>query len=155
MILLVASPSPLRSKPRLAVSIEAGALADAFEGHPLQLAFGARKSAGIISPRGLGARAARRELFGGKPELKVVREHGVTPLPLVDTYKHVGVAQAGEGAIRAEIQQRCSAAWVAFQEGRLRLFRCKRISPSRHGAMLNSQAPVWCWRLASSWRRGA
>ncbi|CAE7900299.1 unnamed protein product, partial [Symbiodinium sp. KB8] len=121
------------------VALETGVLADAFDSHQFQLAFGPRKTAAIVSPRGPGARGASRTLFGGRAELKVMREHqGVSTLPLVDHYKHLGVLQSREGGIKPEIKQRCAAAWSAFREGRTRLFGCKRISVQRRGALLQT-----------------
>ena len=121
------------------VSLAAGVLADAFDSHQFQLAFGPRKTAAIVSPRGPGARRASRSLFGGKAELPVMRERqGVSKMPLVEHYKHLGVLQAKEGKIKPEIKQRCAAAWTAFREGRTRLFRCRRISVQRRGALLQT-----------------
>ena len=121
------------------VGQEAGILADAFASHALELAFGTRKTAAILSLRGNGARKAQKEIFGGKPEIPVLREHGgLIKLPIVDHYKHLGVLQSREGSIRAEIQQRKANAWVAFREGRTKLFRCRRISVARRGTLLNS-----------------
>ena len=83
------------------VGLEAGLLADAFQGHDLSLSFGPRKTAAIVCPRGAGSRAARRALFGGKAEIQVWRDAvGCSALPLVEAYKHLGVLQASEGSIK-------------------------------------------------------
>ena len=130
---------PCAAEAAKGIGSEAGILADAFNSHDLELSFGPRKTAAILSLRGAGARAANRAIFGGRPEVTVLREHaGVVRLPIVDSYRHLGVMQAREGAIRAEIQQRKAAAWVTFREGRTRLFRCRRVSLSRRGILLNS-----------------
>ena len=119
--------------------LEASVLVDSFASHSLELSFGPRKTAALISLRGTGARAAQRDLYGGKPEIAVMREEsGAAKLPVVDNYKHLGVIQARGGAIRPELVQRRAAAWTAFREGRAKLFRCKRISLQRRGTFLNS-----------------
>ncbi|CAE7817460.1 unnamed protein product [Symbiodinium sp. CCMP2592] len=121
------------------VAVETGALSDAFSGHGLQLTFGQRKTAALISLRGPGARSARRNLFSGQASLCVLREsQSPASLPLIDTYRHLGVMHARDGAIRSEVRHRCSAAWATFREGRTRLFRCRRISLRRRGVLLNS-----------------
>ncbi|CAE7316878.1 unnamed protein product, partial [Symbiodinium necroappetens] len=71
---------------KLNVGLEAGVLADAFASHVLSLSFGPRKTAARISLRGHGAR-------------------GAAQLPVVDSYKHLGVIQAREGSVRPELQQ--------------------------------------------------
>ena len=125
------------SEASAAVCAEAGLLTDAFAAHDLKLAFGPRKTAAIISLRGKGARPARRQIFGGKAELSVWLEHsGCAKLPVVDSYKHLGVLQAAEGNIKPEVKARCAAAWVAFREGRTRIFRCRRVAVAKRGAML-------------------
>ena len=124
---------------KLCMGLEAGVLVDAFDSHALTLSFGPRKTAALISLRGQGARAAQRALYSGKPEITVLREQGgAVKLPVVDSYKHLGVMQAREGNVRPELCQRRAAAWTAFREGRTRLFRCRRVSVSRRGTLLNT-----------------
>ena len=121
------------------LGLEAGFLSDAFASHALDLSFGPRKTAAIASLRGPGSRAASRQLYGGRAELNVLREfQGAVALPLIETYKHLGVLQARDGAIKPELLQRRSSAWTAFREGRTRLFRCRRVSTKRRGVFLNS-----------------
>ena len=122
-----------------AVCTEAGLLTDAFAAHELKLAFGPRKTAAIISLRGKGSRPARRQIFGGKAELSVLLEHsGCAKLPIVESYKHLGVLQSAEGNIKPEVKARSAAAWVAFREGRTRIFRCRRVALTKRGSMLHS-----------------
>ena len=91
----------------------------------------------MLNPRGKGAREVRRAIFRGTPSIPVLREHeGAAVLPVVDTYKHLGVVQSYDGSIRAEVKQRCAQAWSAFREGRTRVFRCKRVALARRGALL-------------------
>ncbi|CAE7884795.1 unnamed protein product [Symbiodinium microadriaticum] len=119
------------------VGVEVGTLADAFSSHGFQLSFGPRKTAAMLNPRGKGAREVRRAIFRGTPSIPVLREHeGAAVLPVVDTYKHLGVVQSYDGSIRAEVKQRCAQAWSAFREGRTRVFRCKRVALARRGALL-------------------
>ena len=124
-----------------AIMAEAGSLTDAFEAHGFALSFGPRKTAVLVSPRGPRSRCARRSLFAGKSELPVLREsNGIACVPLVDAYnnKHLGVVQTADGGVKRDIKQRISAAWGAFREGRTRLFRCRRLSLQRRGALLSS-----------------
>ena len=120
-----------------AVVVETAALTDSFESHAFQLSFGPGKTAALISPKGPGAKAACRCLFGGRSALCILREHsGAVSLPLISTYKHLGVLQTREGKIRCEIRARCAAAWASFRDGRTRVFRCRRLSVTRRGALL-------------------
>ncbi|CAE7291651.1 unnamed protein product [Symbiodinium sp. CCMP2592] len=122
-----------------AVTVETAALADAFESHGLSLTFGPRKTAALLCPKGPGSKSAARSLFQGRSELCVLREHsGAAALPLVATYKHLGVLQAKEGRIGPEIRARVAAAWSAFRDGRTKIFRCRRISLARRGALLQT-----------------
>ena len=43
-----------------------------------------------------------------------------------------------EGGIKAEIKQRVASARGAFKEGRVKVFRCKRVSVARRGVLLSS-----------------
>ena len=118
---------------------EASLLVDSFACHALELSFGPRKTAALISLRGAGSRTAQRDLYGGKPEIAVLREDkGAAKLPVVDSYKHLGVVQARGGSIKPELAQRRAAAWTAFREGRTKIFRCKRIALQRRGTLLSS-----------------
>ncbi|CAE7242393.1 unnamed protein product, partial [Symbiodinium sp. KB8] len=122
-----------------AVGVEVGALADAFASHGFSLSYGPRKTAAIMCPRGAGARAVRRHLFGRDATIAVMREaSGVVHLPIVETYKHLGVLQMPAGNIHAEIKQRCALAWAAFREGRTKVFRCRRVSLQRRGTLLST-----------------
>ncbi|OLQ05907.1 hypothetical protein AK812_SmicGene10865 [Symbiodinium microadriaticum] len=122
-----------------AVGVEVGALADAFASHGFSLSYGPLKTAAIMCPRGAGARAVRRHLFGRDATIAVMREaSGVVHLPIVETYKHLGVLQMPAGNIHAEIKQRCALAWAAFREGRTKVFRCRRVSLQRRGTLLST-----------------
>ena len=137
----VSSCIAVSSAPDLAKAVgsEAGSLDDAFCAHGFALTYGPRKTAALLCPRGKRAREVRRQLFRKNPTLPVLRENGgVASLPLVDAYKHLGVMQMHEGGIRLEVKQRCAAAWTAFREGRTKVFRCRRVSTSRRGALLDT-----------------
>ena len=106
------------------LATETGCVADAFAQHGLTVSYGPGKTAAICVLRGPGSRAARRRVFGscskkGNSTLCVLREsQAPDQLPLVFSYRHLGVLQNAEGSMRDELQQRIRCAWVAFREGR-------------------------------------
>ena len=122
-----------------AVGVEVGALDDAFQCHGFDLSYGPRKTAAILCPRGKGSREVRRRIFQKDPSIPMLREHaGASVLPVVDSYRHLGVIHMHDGGMRQEIRQRCALAWTAFREGRSRVFRCRRVAVARRGVSLDT-----------------
>ena len=114
-----------------------GLLTDAFSAHGYTLSFGPSKTAAVVAVRGKGSRGVRRALFGGDAKISILREEaGAASLPLVPTYRHLGVQVAAAGGILPEIKQRVALAWAAFRQGRTRVFRSKRIAMAKRGALL-------------------
>ena len=121
------------------VGLEASFLNDSFRSYGYSLSFGAVKTAAVVQLRGHGARAARRRLFSLRKGIPVISEAGPTEhLPLVPEYKHLGVRITANNSLLPEIKQRVAAAWVAFRQGKTKVFRSKRISLARKGAILSS-----------------
>ena len=119
------------------VAREAGLLADAFSAHGYTLSFGPSKTAAALAIRGKGSRSVRRSLFSAAATIPVLREEaGAASLPLVPTYRHLGVQVTATGSILPEIRQRVALAWAAFRQGRTRVFRSKRIATAKRGALL-------------------
>ena len=115
-----------------------GILTDSFQSHGMRLAYGATKTAALVSLRGPGARAAHSDLFR-VPEIAVLREHeGPVTLPVVARYRHVGVIHQFDGSIKPELRQRCGEAWAAFQEGRRKVYRNTAVSLGRRITLLRS-----------------
>ena len=119
------------------VAREAGLLADAFGAHGYTLSFGPSKTAAALAIRGKGSRGVRRSLFSAAAAIPILREEaGGASLPLVPTYRHLGVQVTATGCILPEIRQRVALAWAAFRQGRTRVFRNKRIATAKRGALL-------------------
>ena len=118
---------------------EASFLNDSFRSHGYSLSFGATKTAAVVQLRGQGARNARRKLFSMPKGVPVLSEAGpAESLPLVPAYKHLGVRVTANNSLLPEIKQRIAAAWVSFRQGKTKVFRSKRISLERKGAILAS-----------------
>ncbi|CAE7427571.1 unnamed protein product, partial [Symbiodinium necroappetens] len=121
------------------IGLEASFLNDSFRSYGYSLSFGAAKTAAVVQLRGQGAREARRRLFSLKKGIPVLSETGPSEhLPLVPAYKHLGVRITANNSLLPEIKQRVAAAWVAFRQGKTKVFRSKRISLARKGAILSS-----------------
>ena len=114
---------------------EASCLDGAFTSHGYTLSYGTSKTAALAYLGGPGSRAARRALFGQATTVAVLREEQpAAALPLVTQYKHLGVVVGASFLV--ELQARCSSAWAAFRQGRVRAYRCRHISVARRGALL-------------------
>ena len=133
-------------------ALECGLLTDAFHAHGYTLSFGPAKTAAIVAVRGAGSRAARRSLFSGKPELTVLREeHGAATLPLVTTYRHLGVKITSAAGMMVELRHRAAHAWAAYQQGRTKVFRCKKIALAKRGSLLATHVLTKLLFAAGSW----
>ena len=126
------------------VGAEASYLSDAFAQHGLRLSYGPSKTAAICVVRGHGSREVRRKVFGHCAKgdmctIPVLREN-TSPdrLPLVRTYRHLGILQAADGSLKDEMRQRIGQAWSAFREARRKLFKCRRVEVTRKGTLLRS-----------------
>ena len=114
---------------------EASCLDGAFASHGYTLSYGTSKTAALAYLGGPGSRAAKRALFGRATTVAVLREEKpAAALPLVTQYKHLGVVVGASFLV--ELQARCSSAWAAFRQGRVRAYRCRHISVARRGALL-------------------
>ena len=121
------------------LGFEASVLNDSFHSFGYSLSFGANKTAAVVHLRGPGAKAARRALFSNPAGLAVLSESGPTQrLPLVPEYEHLGVRISANNSLLPEIKIRVAAAWTAFRQGKTKVFRSKRISLTRKGAILGS-----------------
>ena len=124
------------------VSTEVGCLADGFAQHGLTLAYGKAKTAALCVVRGPHSRSVRKQLFGHcGPEasctISVLRENQMPDLlPLVHSYRHLGVQHSADGGVKSEITQRIGFAWAAFREARRKIFRSKRISVEKKAIYL-------------------
>ena len=124
------------------IAVSSGSLCDASASFGFRLSFGPNKTAAIAQPSGAGARKTARNLFcpsGHNGEVKAMREH-VAPIrvPLVGTYRHLGVMQSPRGALLTEIRYRSAQAWAKFAEGRRKVFTSRGISVQRKAFILRS-----------------
>ena len=121
------------------LGFEASTLVEAFAGFGYSLSFGEHKTAAIVAVRGHGARSARRALFSGAAKVTVLCEDkGADCLPLVSSYKHLGVKVTADNSLLPEIRFRIASAWTAFRQGRTKLFRSKRLGLVAKGHLLSS-----------------
>ncbi|CAE7307614.1 unnamed protein product, partial [Symbiodinium sp. CCMP2456] len=121
------------------IGFEASALRDAFGSHGYQLSFGEAKTAAVVQLRGKGARAARCKLFSGKARIPVLSEEDEPAmLPLVRSYKHLGVRVAADSSLMPELKQRIALAWTAFRQGRTKVYRSRRLTVAKKGILLNA-----------------
>ena len=134
------------------LSFECAILTDAFGVHGYRFSFGPTKTAAIVAVRGPGSRKVRRHLFQGKAAVPVWREEGgVESLPLVTTYRHLGVQTSADAGISAEVKHRIGQAWAAFRQGRSKVYRSKRISVARRGALLATHVMTKLLFAAGAW----
>ncbi|CAE7807351.1 unnamed protein product [Symbiodinium sp. CCMP2592] len=146
--------APEANNAAFAAAFECGLLADAFYAHGYELSFGPTKTAAIIVPRGPGARKTRRALFSSKPVLPVLREEqGAAELPLVTSYRHLGVKITSAVSLIAELRHRASQAWAAYQQGctRARVFRSGRIALKRRGLLLSTHVMTRLLFASGAW----
>ena len=92
--------------------------------------------------RGQGSRQVRKQLFGSSSDndvcaLPVLRENQEPDhIPLMQSYRHLGVWQTSDGSIRMELSQRIGQAWAAFREARRKVFKCKLVGIDRQAIFL-------------------
>ena len=84
--------------------------------------------------------------------LQVLREElGAACLPLVTSYRHLGVKVASSTSMMAELKHRAAHAWSAFQQGRTKVFRTGRISLTRRGALLATHVMTKLLFASGAW----
>ncbi|CAE7763718.1 ANK3 [Symbiodinium sp. CCMP2592] len=132
-----------------------GALGDALAEHGFRLSMGASKTAAMAQPAGTGTRKVKRALFshrGRKGVIAALREHAAPlSLPLVPTYRHLGVQHAIGGGMKAELTYRNSQARGAFQEGRRKVFKAPGVPLERKIYILRSSVLPKLLFGAGSW----
>ena len=136
---------------RLLRNVATSVAADTFDAlapHALRVNFGPTKTAAIAVPVGVGARAARQELFCSlKGKVPVWAEsRGMQWLDLVAKYRHLGSIVEHNGSMAAEVQHRLCLARVAFRDGKRRLFACKAVPIGKRAMLFRSH--VLCTLLS-------
>ena len=76
---------------------------------------------------------------------------GAVSLPLVTSYRHLGVKVAASTSMMAELKHRAAHAWSAFQQGRTKVFRTGRISLARRGTLLATHVMTKLLFAAGAW----
>ena len=138
-----------------ALGFEAGIPADAFLEFGFSLSFGPHKTAGLLTLRGPGSRAARKAVFGirglnGQVPVLLESSPGAV-LPLVTTYRHLGCQQCPAGSLKAEILFRAAQARATFSEARRKVYKNPSISVRRKGFILNATVIPKLTYGAGSW----
>ncbi|CAE7316773.1 unnamed protein product [Symbiodinium sp. CCMP2592] len=133
-----------RANSRLDAAIAAcvGSTCDAFANFGFRMSFGPNKTAVLAQASGPGSRTARRTLFGPvghKGVIQALRESSQpVGVPLIATYRHLGVFQATRGCMLAEIRYRTAQAWAAFSEGRRKIYKAKGVPIHRRAFILKA-----------------
>ncbi|CAE7721597.1 unnamed protein product [Symbiodinium sp. CCMP2592] len=126
--------------------------AEAFASFGYTLTFGATKTAAMMKLTGPGSRRARSELFGRHACLPVLLENAPpATLPVVTSYKHLGMIQTPGNSLLPEIKYRCGNAWQAFRQGRKAVYRNKKLSMARRGTLLGSAVLTRLFFGAGAW----
>ncbi|CAE7224339.1 unnamed protein product [Symbiodinium sp. CCMP2592] len=134
------------------VAVATSNFAEAFASFGYTLTFGATKTAALVRVSGAGAKRARSRLFGKDASLPILLENASTArLPVVASYKHLGVMQTPTASLLPEIRHRCGHAWQAFRQGRKAVYRNKKISLLRRGILLTSAVFTRLFYGAGSW----
>ena len=97
---------------------------DTLIAHGLRANVGAKKSAALLVPTGVGAKQVRRQIFtADKGKLTVLKENaGAVQLDAVASYRHLGTILTHNGSLAQEIRVRLAVARAAFKEGRQTVF---------------------------------
>ena len=146
---------PEPSEPLAAqLAVEASTLDEAFAAFGYMLSYGRLKTAALAAVHGAGARSSRRALFGNGGELHVFRED-MPParMPLVESYRHLGVIVSANGSFLPELKARVASAWTAFRLGRTKVYRCRHIAVARRGALLATMVLPRLLFGAGAWPR--
>ena len=107
---------PEPSEPLAAqLAVEASTLDEAFAAFGYTLSYGRLKTAALAAVYGAGARSSRRALFGNGGELHIFRED-MPParMPLVESYRHLGVIISAEWGRHRLFHRRTASAVLRF-----------------------------------------
>ena len=102
------------------LGVSAGSLAE----HGMKLSHGPKKTAATVLLFGPGAKQVSAKLFRAPAQVRVLQENS----PPVSRYKHVGVQQAFDGSLRAEVRQRLAEAWGSFRSARCKVFKNPKVT---------------------------
>ena len=72
-------------------------------------------------------------------------------MPIVDTYRHLGVKLHAATTMMPELRHRAAHAWSAFRQGRTRVFRSKRVSLAKRGLLLATHVLTRLLYAAGAW----
>ena len=123
-----------------------------------KLSVGSNKTAVMAQPVGAGAHHTRRVLFakaGLDGHVRAFREHAAPlKVPLVPTYRHLGMQHALHGKMATEIAYRSAQARAAFQEARRKVFKAPGVPLLRKVFILRAsvlpEPSLWGRSLAAT-----
>ena len=108
-----------------------------------------------MTVRGAGSRSVKADLYGrasGNGIITARREHNAEArLPLVGTYKHLGVQQMEGGSLSGEVRYRIAQAKAAFHEARRKIYRNGNIGIRRKAHILGALVLSRLTQGAGSW----
>ncbi|CAE7540367.1 unnamed protein product [Symbiodinium sp. CCMP2592] len=147
--------------PRVVTRIT-GVTLDTLAGHGLSANIGPRKTAAMICPSGVGAKAVRTQIFTrDKGKIAVLLEHS-SPVSLdaISTYKHLGASLSYSGSMLPEIRSKLGAARAAFREGQKSVFCSCRMHLRKRASLfrvhvlsvLLAGAGAWPELCCGGWR---
>ena len=133
------------------IANESGLLADAFAAFGMNINFAPTKTAALMAIRGAGAAQVKAGLYA-HASIPVLRENGPAgALPLVSSYRQVGVLHQPDGSIRGELKQRIGDAWTSYRQGRKKIYRNRDVNVSVKFALLRSLVFSRLFYGAGSW----
>ena len=126
----------LKAKIGVATSI----LLDIFREHAMTPNLRPGKTELMISPRGPGTRAWKKEMFGplSTKHFPAIGEHGLYHVHLVTSYTHLGGVIHYTGEVRAEVRRRVAIAHQAFSKHRKLVYQCPAFSLHKRAEIFRS-----------------
>ena len=124
--------------------------------HGFSLAMGANKTAVIMEFRGRGATAARQKFEQTcKTHLHVVSEHhGVTQIPVVSFYKHLGSYVVRNGSLQQEVRMRAAQSFAKIKP-LLKITKNQCIDVEKRRLLVKTMAKsVLTLHTGSGWNMG-
>ncbi|CAL1167790.1 unnamed protein product [Cladocopium goreaui] len=126
----------LKAKIGVATSI----LLDIFREHAMTPNLRPGKTELMVSPRGPGTRAWKKEMFGplSTKHFPAIGEHGLYHVHLVTSYTHLGGVIHYTGEVRAEVRRRVAIAHQAFSKHRKLVYQCRAFSLHKRAEIFRS-----------------
>lgn len=135
------------------IGVATSLLLDLFREHAMTPNLRPGKTELMISPRGPGTRAWKKEMFGPLSTkcFPALGEHGLYQVHLVTSYTHLGGVLHHTGEVRAEVRRRVAIAHQAFNKHRKLIYQCKTLSLQKRAEIFRSLIMSRLLYGADSW----